>query len=91
MLAIEVIEEMGEKLGRYLAILVNIFNPELVIIGGTLAAVNDYMQLPIQTALKRQSLNLMNQDVKFKTSKLGVNSGVVGACYIVRGKFFDLI
>ena len=90
-LAIEVIEEMGEKLGRYLAMLVNIFNPELVIIGGTLAAVSDYMQLPIQTALKRHSLNLVNQDVKFKTSRLGANAGVVGACYIVRGKFFDLI
>ncbi|MCL2042490.1 MAG: ROK family protein, partial [Bacteroidales bacterium] len=91
MLAIEVIEEMGEKLGRYIAMLVNIFNPELVIIGGTLAAVNDYMQLPVQTALKRHSLNLMSQDVTFKTSKLGVNAGVVGACYIVRGKFFDLM
>ncbi len=90
-LAIEVIEEMGEKLGRYLAMLVNIFNPELVIIGGTLVAVSDYMQLPIQTALKRHSLNMVNQDVKFKTSKLGTNAGVVGACYIVRGKFFDLI
>ena len=91
MLAIEVIEEIGEKLGRYLAMLINIFNPELVIIGGTLAAVSDYIQLPIQTAFKRHSLNLVNQDVKFKTSKLGANAGVVGACYIVRGKFFDLI
>ena len=90
-LAIEVIEEMGEKLGRYLAMLVNIFNPELVIIGGTLAAVNHYMQLPVQTALKRHSLNLMNQDVKFKTSKLGTNAGVVGACYIVRGKFIGML
>ncbi len=91
MLAIEVIEEMGEKLGRYLAMLVNIFNPELVIIGGTLVAVSDYIQLPIQTALKRYSLNLVNQDVKFKISKLGANAGVAGACYIVRGKFFNLI
>jgi len=90
-LAIEVIEEMGEKLGRYIAMLVNIFNPELVIIGGTLAAVSSYIQLPIQTALRRHSLNLVNQDVKFKTAKLGVNAGVVGACHIVRGKFFGLI
>ena len=90
-LAIEVIEEMGEILGRYLAMLVNIFNPELVIIGGTLAAVSDYLQLPIQTALKRCSLNLVNQDVRFKTSKLGDKAGVVGACYIVRDKFFGLI
>jgi len=90
-LAIEVIEEMGEKLGRYLAMLINIFNPELVIIGGTLAAVSSYIQLPIQTAIKRHSLNLVNQDVKFKSSKLGANAGVVGACHVVRGKFFDLI
>ena len=90
-LAIEVIEEMGGKLGRYIAMLVNIFNPELVIIGGTLAAVSDYLQLPVQTALKRHSLNLVNQDVRFKTSKLGDKAGVVGACYIVRDKFFGLI
>jgi len=90
-LAIEVIEEMGEKLGRYLAMLVNIFNPELVIIGGTLAAVSDYLELPIQTALKRYSLNLVNQDVRFKTSKLEEKAGVAGACYIVRDKFFGLI
>ena len=91
MLAIEVIEKMGEKLGRYLAMLVNIFNPEMVIIGGTLVAVSDYLQLPLQTAFKRHSLNLVNQDVRFKTSKLGTNAGVIGACYIVRDKFFDLI
>jgi predicted NBD/HSP70 family sugar kinase len=90
-LAIEVIEEMGEKLGRYLAMLVNIFNPELVIIGGTFASVSDYLQLPVQTALKRHSLNLVNQDVRFITSKLGDKAGVIGACHIVRDRFFGLI
>ena len=90
-LVIEVLEEMGEKLGRYLAMLVNIFNPELVIIGGSLAAVSEYIQLPIQMAIKRYSLNLVNQDVRFKTSKLGANAGVIGACFIVRDKFFGLL
>jgi len=92
MLAIEVVEEIGEKLGRYLAMLINIFNPELVLVGGSLAtAVYNYLQLPMQTAIRRHSLNLVNQDLKFKTSKLGANAGVVGACHIVRDKFFDLI
>ena len=49
------------------------------------------VQLPVQTALKRYSLNLVNQDVRFKTSKLGEKAGVVGACYIVRDRFFGLI
>ncbi len=90
-LVIETIEEVSEKLGRYLAMMVNIFNPELVVIGGTLAAISDYMKLPIQTAIKRHSLNLVNQDVKYKTSKLGSNAGVIGACYIIRDKFFSII
>ncbi|MDR1864367.1 MAG: ROK family protein [Bacteroidales bacterium] len=90
-LVIEAIEEIGEKLGRYLALLVNIFNPELMIIGGTLAAVSDYMQLPMQTAIKRHSLNIVNQDVKFKTSALGSKAGIVGACYIVRDYFFNVM
>jgi predicted NBD/HSP70 family sugar kinase len=90
-LAIEVIEEMGEKLGRYLAMLVNIFNPEMVIFGGTLAVINNYMQLPVQTAIKRHSLNLVNQDVSFRTSVLGADAGVIGACYVVRNKFFNVM
>lgn len=90
-LVIETIEEISEKLGQYMAMLINIFNPELVILGGVLATVSDYIQLPIQIAVKRHSLNLVNQDVKFKTSKLGSIAGVIGACYVVRGRFFDLI
>ena len=86
-LVIEAIEEMGEKLGRYLAMLVNIFNPELVVIGGALASISAYMELPMQTAIKRHSLNLVNQDVKYKRSKLGAMAGITGACYIVRDKF----
>ena len=86
-LVIEAIEELGEKLGRYLAMLVNIFNPELVVIGGVLASIGAYMELPMQTAIKRHSLNLVNQDVKYKTSKLGTIAGITGACYIVRDKF----
>ena len=90
-LAIEVVEEIGEKLGRYLTLLVSIFNPELVIIGGTLSAVYDYMRHPVQTALKRHTVGPLIQDVKIKTSQLGADAGVVGACYLVRGKFFDLM
>lgn len=90
MLVIEIIEEIALKLGQNLAMLINIFNPELVIIGGTLATAYDYMELPVQTAIKRHSLNLVNQDVKIKKSKLGTRAGIKGACYIVRNRFFNL-
>lgn len=47
-LAIELIGDIGDKIGRGIALLINIFNPELVIIGGSLAANEDYIRLPIK-------------------------------------------
>ncbi|MDR2037985.1 MAG: ROK family protein [Bacteroidales bacterium] len=89
MLVIEILEEIAWKLGQSMAMLINIFNPELIVIGGTLSKVSDYMELPMQTAMRRHSLNLVNQDVKIKKSKLGTSAGIIGACHIVREKFFN--
>ena len=57
-LAIEIIEEIGVKLGRYLSMLINIFNPELVVLGGPLAAAGSYLYLPTQSTIN--ILFLMN-------------------------------
>ncbi len=43
LLYIEIVEEIGQKLGRQIAGLISIFNPELVIIGGTLSSTGDYI------------------------------------------------
>lgn len=42
LLCIELVEEIGVKLGRHVAGLINIFNPELVIIGGDLSRTGDF-------------------------------------------------
>ena len=49
-LSIELIEEVGEKLGKAVAFLINIFNPEMVIIGGNLSYAGDYLMLPLKQA-----------------------------------------
>ena len=68
-LAIELIEEVGNTLGKHVAGLINLFNPELVIIGGTLANAGDYLMLPLRSAIKKYSLNLVNKDSSIKVSK----------------------
>lgn len=85
-LTIELLAEMGEKLGKALAILINLFNPELVILGGTLAATGDYLRLPARSALNKYSLSLVNSDTQVKMTKLSEKAGVVGACLIARNK-----
>jgi glucokinase-like ROK family protein len=89
-LAIELIAKLGENLGRGVASLINVFNPELVILGGSLMQTGEYIWLPIKTAINKYSLSLVNNDTKLTISKLGENAGLLGACLLVRNRFLDL-
>lgn len=89
-LSIELIAQIGEKLGRGIALLINIFNPELVILGGSMAATGEYIRLPIQSAINKYSLSLVSSDTQLKFSKLGERAGVTGACLLVRNRLLDL-
>lgn len=90
-LAIEVVEEIGTVLGRALAGLINIFNPELVVIGGEVAKVKEYLLLPVRSAIQKHSLNLVNKDTSIKFSKLGEKAGPIGACMLSRSKLLGLM
>jgi predicted NBD/HSP70 family sugar kinase len=83
-LAIELIAKIGENIGRGLALLINIFNPELVILGGSLADTGDYIRLPIKSAMNKYSLSLVNNDTQLKFSQLGKRAGIIGACLLVK-------
>ena len=89
LLCIELVEEIGQVLGRWLAGLINIFNPEKVVIGGTLSMTGDYILQPIKTWVKRYSLNLVNEDTKIVLSSLGDQVGLVGACANARIRAFE--
>lgn len=88
-LSIELIEKTGLELGRHIANLINIFNPEAVIIGGTFSLAGDIFLQPIRMAARKYSLNLILKDVDIIGSTLGLRSGVIGACLEAREKYFD--
>lgn len=88
-LCIEIVEEIGRKLGKQIAGLINVFNPGLVIIGGTLALTGDYLIQPIKTAVKRYSLNIVNRDSVIRISKLKDKAGIIGACMTARSRMFE--
>lgn len=89
LLCIELVEEIGQKLGRYLAGLINLMNPEMVIIGGALAQTGDYILQPIKSAVRKYSLNLVNRDSVIVLSQLQDKAGVVGACMLARRSMFE--
>ena len=68
----------------------NLFNPELVVIGGSLAQTEDYILQPVKTAVRKYSLNLVNRDSAIILSKLQNKAGMVGACLLARNDLFEL-
>ena len=91
-LAIETVEKLGTNLGQGLAGLINIFNPELVVIGGKVAvAAGDYLMLPIRTAVKRHVLNIANQDTTLKLTQLKQKATPTGAALLVRGRMLGIL
>ncbi|MGN1173671.1 MAG: ROK family protein, partial [Muribaculaceae bacterium] len=87
-LCIELAEELGYELGKNIAGLINIFNPELVVIGGVLSQLGDYVLLPIKTAVRKHSLNLVNRDTTIRLSSLKDRAGIIGACMMARSRIF---
>ena len=90
-LAIEVIEEIGTTLGRAIAGLINLFNPELIVIGGNIATTKEYLLLPVKSAIQKHSLNIINSDTTIKYSKLGRKAGAIGSCMLSRSKLLGLL
>lgn len=83
-LCIDVVESIGQKLGQRIASLINIFNPDLIVLGGSLSCTGDYLLQSVRSAVIKYSLSLIYKDTKIVLSKLQDRAGVVGACMIAR-------
>ena len=90
-LSIDLLTSIGEKLGRGISVLINLFNPELVVIGGPLSEVGDYLMLPIRTALNKYSLRLVTRDTTLRLSTLGETAGVLGAALLTRNRMLGIL
>ena len=90
-LSIEVVEKVGETLGRALAGLINVFNPELVIICGKLTIAGDYLLLPVRSTVKKYAQNLVNRDTTIKFSTLNSQAAPVGDCMLSRSHLLGVL
>jgi Transcriptional regulator/sugar kinase len=87
--AIECIEEVGATLGRAVAGLINIFNPDMVIVGGRLSAAERYLMPPLKYAVNKYSLNLVNNDTIIKASRLKETAGAIGASLLAKSRMLN--
>lgn len=84
-LCLEIVTQTGSELGMILSSLINIFNPECIVIGGRLAETSSYYFLgPVENSMRKFAIRLMIQNVKVTTSRFGLSAGSVGACMTAR-------
>ncbi len=77
--AIEILAGMGRHLGAGIATLVNVFNPELVVIGGGFAAAGDFVLASARDVVIRDSLGDAGEKVGIVRAELGTAAGLIGA------------
>jgi glucokinase len=78
----EILAGIGRHLGAGIATLVNIFNPELVVIGGGFSAAADYLFEPAQEVVRWQALTPASETIRIVRAQLGTAAGLIGAGFV---------
>ncbi len=77
--AVEALAEIGRGLGAGIATFVNVFEPELVVVGGGFgSAAGELLLGPAREVVAREGLEPARDTVRIVPAKLGVNAGVIG-------------
>ncbi|MBM3253215.1 MAG: ROK family protein [Candidatus Omnitrophica bacterium] len=82
-LAIEVWEDVGRYLGIGLSAIVNLLNPDRIVICGGVSKAGNLLLKPVLESLKEYSLDVPFRAVGIVFSKLGDDAGVIGASCLV--------
>jgi glucokinase len=80
--AVEALAEIGTRLGAGIASLVNIFEPELVVIGGGFGQAGELVIGPAREVVRREALPPGRETARIVAAELGPRAGLVGAGFV---------
>lgn len=83
--ALEVLEATGEKLGIVLAILVDLLNPDRIVVGGLAMRLGDLLLEPARKVIRREALALPAQTCQVVPAELGESIGDAAALCVAMG------
>ncbi len=88
--SIEILENAGKYLGLGIGYLINIFNPERIILGGGITRANPYIMDSIISTAMKQSLVHISKKVEFHISELGFKAGAIGVAMLAVKDLFEV-
>ena len=80
-----IFEKTGYYIGMGLVSVINLLNPEKVIIGGGVAEAGDLLLEPIRKTIKERAMVIAGSSVEIVPAELGNSAGVIGASMLVEG------
>jgi len=87
-LARDVIINVGHSVGRILAIMVNLFNPEKVLIGSPLNFAKDILHPAIMSCIQQQSLPSYRENIKLESTEF-YNQGTMPGAALVKDALYN--
>ena len=88
-LSINLFNTIGKNIAWGLSILIQLYNPELILLSGPLSAPKHYLQATIQQALQQYCLSNILSNVKVEISEMAKNSGLKGTGVMVFKNIFN--
>ena len=82
-LAEEIWIEVGVYLGTLFSGLVNLLNPQIIIVGGGIAQVGEILFSTVKRTIDERCFSLLSKDVKVVPAKLGKDAGIIAAASLI--------
>lgn len=87
-LSISALEETGRYIGLAVSNIINILNPEMIVIAGGVASAGAYIMNPLIEVARKKSMREAGAKVRIVTSLLGEDCGVIGGGTLVLDGLF---
>jgi len=82
----DILAEAMNYLGIGMANLVNLFNPQVIVIGGGLTNIGEKLFGPVRQVIDRRAFRATAQAVRVAPAELGDNVGVLGAAAVAQSR-----
>lgn len=89
--AIDLIESAGINLGTRIAYLINLFNPEIVVIGGGIEKAGELLLGPVRNTIRKLAFEEPGMNVRILSSALGEDAVALGGASLVLREVFTQI
>jgi glucokinase len=87
--AVDALRIVGERLGVGIANVMNLFDPDLIVIGGGVSAAGELLTKPAEEAARRLALPGVGTKTRIALARHGVHAGVRGAALLAAQELND--